>query len=76
MKENQYQDLIDVDRDVGRTSFGLMSNQVWHDDPKRLVFILARYKFVARLLEGRATGGRCCSGIWSLQGDRQMHALA
>ena len=32
-----------------------MSNQVWHDDPKRLVFILARYKFVARLLEGRAT---------------------
>jgi len=55
MKENQYQDLIDVDRDVGRTSFGLMSNQVWHDDPKRLVFVLARYKFVARLLEGRAT---------------------
>lgn len=35
MKENQYQDLIDVDRDVGRTSFGLMSNQVWHDDPKQ-----------------------------------------
>ena len=55
MKENQYQDLIDVDRDVGRASFGLMSNQVWHDDPKRLVFVLARYKFVARLLEGRAT---------------------
>ena len=55
MKENQYQDLIDVDRDVGRASFGLMCNQVWHDDPKRLVFVLARYKFVARLLEGRAT---------------------
>ena len=55
MKENQYQDLIDVDRDVGRTSCGLVSKQVWHDDPKRLVFILACYKFVARLLEGRAT---------------------
>ena len=54
MKENQYQDPIDVDRDVGRKPFGLMSNQVWYDDPKRLVFVLARYKSVARLLR-RAT---------------------
>lgn len=27
-----------------------MSNQVWHDDPKRLTFVLARYKFVSRML--------------------------
>lgn len=30
-----------------------MSSQVWHDDPRRLAFVLARYKFVARMLEGR-----------------------
>ena len=31
-----------------------MTNQVWHDDPRRLVFMLARYKFVAKMLSGRA----------------------
>ena len=31
-----------------------MTNQVWHDDPRRLAFVLARYKFVAKMLEGRA----------------------
>jgi len=33
--------------------FGLMSNQVWHDDPKRLLFVLSRYKFVSKMLIGR-----------------------
>jgi 2-polyprenyl-3-methyl-5-hydroxy-6-metoxy-1,4-benzoquinol methylase len=37
----------------GLTPLGLMSNQTWHDDPKRLVFLLARYKFVAKMLTGR-----------------------
>jgi 2-polyprenyl-3-methyl-5-hydroxy-6-metoxy-1,4-benzoquinol methylase len=31
---------------------GLMSGWSWHDDPKRLVFYLSRYKFVAKMLEG------------------------
>ena len=30
--------------------FGLMSAQTWVDDPKRLVFLLARYKFVSKLV--------------------------
>lgn len=30
-----------------------MTNQVWQDDPKRLAFLLARYKFVAKMLAGR-----------------------
>jgi 2-polyprenyl-3-methyl-5-hydroxy-6-metoxy-1,4-benzoquinol methylase len=29
-----------------------MSNQTWQDDPKRLVFVLARYKFVSRMFAG------------------------
>src|SRR5262245_35891041 len=31
-----------------------MTSQVWTDDPRRLAFVLARYKFVAKMLEGRA----------------------
>ena len=30
-----------------------MANQVWHDDPRRLAFTLARYKFVAKMMSGR-----------------------
>jgi len=29
-----------------------MSSQVWHDDPRRLGFVLARYKFVAKMFAG------------------------
>lgn len=33
---------------------GLMSGWSWYDDPKRLGFLLARYKFVAKMFTGRA----------------------
>lgn len=46
--------LLEVRDRIGVQRLGLMSNQVWHDDPKRLVFSLARYKFVAKMLSGRA----------------------
>jgi hypothetical protein len=29
-----------------------MTNQVWRDDPRRFAFLLARYKFVAKMLSG------------------------
>ena len=32
---------------------GLMSGWSWYDDPKRLGFLLARYKFVAKMLAGQ-----------------------
>ena len=32
---------------------GGMTAHYWEGDPKRLAFVLARYKFVARMLEGR-----------------------
>ncbi len=35
-------------------TFGPMSAQTWIDDPKRLGFLLARYKHVSRLLAGRS----------------------
>jgi len=43
---------LEVAEQSGRTTLGLMSNQVWHDDPRRLAFVLARYKFVSKMLSG------------------------
>ncbi|MDP6709256.1 MAG: class I SAM-dependent methyltransferase [Alphaproteobacteria bacterium] len=51
-KEVQYEDCLRLAEEVGIARFGVMSNQVWHDDPKRLAFVLARYKFVAKMLSG------------------------
>ncbi len=51
-KEPQYKRLLDVQQEVGISALGLMTNQVWHEDPRRLTFILARYKFVAKMLSG------------------------
>lgn len=47
--EPQYEALLELDRQ----SFGLMSSATWHQDPKRLTFLLSRYKFVSRMLEGQ-----------------------
>lgn len=41
-----------ADKRGGLAKLGLMNSDVWHDDPKRLVFTLSRYKFVAKLLSG------------------------
>ena len=51
-KEPQNQLFVDTFKDRGLTTLGMMSNQVWLDDPKRLAFVLSRYKFVAKLFSG------------------------
>jgi SAM-dependent methyltransferase len=51
-REPQYERCLEVSETIGRTTLGLMSNQVWHDDPRRLLFVLARYKFVSKMLKG------------------------
>jgi 2-polyprenyl-3-methyl-5-hydroxy-6-metoxy-1,4-benzoquinol methylase len=51
-KEAQYDGLLDLAQQEGLQQFGLMSSQVWRDDPRRLGFVLARYKFVAKMLVG------------------------
>lgn len=40
-------------KDIPRVSLGLMSNQLWAEDPKMLGIHLARYKFVAKMLMGK-----------------------
>src|SRR5436190_5167932 len=52
-KEPQYQPMLEIKARKGLARLGLMNNQVWNDDPRRLVFTLARYKFVAKMLSGK-----------------------
>ena len=52
-KEPQYSLLLDVREKHGVSRLGLMVNESWNQDPKRTLFTLARYKFVARMLAGR-----------------------
>ena len=47
-REKQYSYLLDLEE----RKLGLMMNRVWDNDPRRLSFVLARYKFVAKMFEG------------------------
>jgi 2-polyprenyl-3-methyl-5-hydroxy-6-metoxy-1,4-benzoquinol methylase len=52
-REPQYQRTIEIAMEKGCTTLGLMTNQVWEDDPRRLAITLSRYKFVAKMLSGK-----------------------
>jgi cyclopropane fatty-acyl-phospholipid synthase-like methyltransferase len=52
-REPQYRRIIEIRDERGLTPLGPMMNQVWQDDPRRLAFVLARYKFVAKMLSGK-----------------------
>ena len=52
-REPQYNVVLDVRDQEGIACLGLMTNQAWFADPKRLTFTFARYKFVAKMLAGR-----------------------
>lgn len=46
---------LQVSRRIGETRLGLLKNWEWYDDPRRLLFSMARYKFVAKMFAGRAS---------------------
>lgn len=50
--EPQYKLLDEAIESQGLAKFGPMSSFTWNTDPKRLLFVLSRYKFAARMLEG------------------------
>ena len=52
-REPQYQALFEAADHHGVSSLGIMINQSWNEDPKRTLFTLARYKFVAKMLLGK-----------------------
>lgn len=47
------QELIEQEKNLGLQKLGLMNSNVWHQDPKRLAFTFARYKFVSKMLDGQ-----------------------
>ena len=47
-KEEQYSYLLELEE----KKLGLMMNRVWDNDPKRLSFVLSRYKFVSKMFDG------------------------
>ena len=51
-KEQQYSIIFDTVEKHGISNLGLMINESWNQDPKRTLFTLARYKFVAKMLSG------------------------
>ena len=52
--ESQY-DVLDamMNQNGGLSTFGPMSSFTWNNDPKRLLFVLSRYKTTAKLLENQ-----------------------
>lgn len=52
-KEPQYGIVFDVIEKHGVAKLGLMANESWNQDPKRTLFTLSRYKFVAKMMAGR-----------------------
>jgi 2-polyprenyl-3-methyl-5-hydroxy-6-metoxy-1,4-benzoquinol methylase len=50
--EKQYKIFYDFKNDYGLYKLGLMSNFTWNNDPKRLLFMMSRYKFVSKMLSG------------------------
>jgi SAM-dependent methyltransferase len=61
-REPQYNRCIEIRDAQGLTSLGLMTNQIFEDDPRRLAFVLSRYKFVSKMLEGKKFVGELGCG--------------
>lgn len=52
-KESQNQIQIDLYRQKGSVRLGPWASYIWRNDPKHLGFLLARYKFCAKMLTGK-----------------------
>jgi len=50
--EPQYNYMLDLEASVGRQYLGLVGSAVLLEDPRRLTFLLSRYKFVAKMFDG------------------------
>ena len=52
-KEAQNQDQLDTYAKQGPVKLGPWTSHMWRSDPRHLGFLLARYKFCAKMLEGK-----------------------
>lgn len=53
-KEPQNQVQIENYRQQGPATMGPWTSHIWRTDPRHLLFVLARYKFCAKMLQGKA----------------------
>lgn len=51
--ETQYEGHLDLKDKQGLVELGVEKSANWHSDPKRLVFVLSRYKFASKMLSGK-----------------------
>lgn len=49
----QHQRSQELSHRQGLTPLGISKNRVWHEDPRRLMIVMSRYKFVAKMLSGK-----------------------
>jgi hypothetical protein len=61
-REPQYSRSVELKNSIGLVPLGMVANQLWHDDPRSLAFVLARYKFIAKMLNGRHDVAEVCCG--------------
>lgn len=61
-REPQYSRCVELKNTSGLTSLGMVANQIWNDDPRSLSFLLARYKFIAKMFSGRHDVGEVGCG--------------
>lgn len=52
-KEKHYDILFHTEKKFGLNHLGIMTSYGWDSDPKRLTFVLSRYKFVSKMLAGK-----------------------
>src|SRR5262249_535883 len=68
----QYQAHVALRDALGLSRLGLRANAAWHADPKRLGIVLARYKFVAKMLSGKKRVLEVgCGDAWASRVVRQ-----
>ena len=71
-RERQYQAHIELRAAKGAAKLGLRADAAWHADPKRLGIVLSRYKFTAKMLEGKARVLEVgCGDAWASRVVRQ-----
>lgn len=52
-KEAQNQSQIDDYMTLGPITFGPWTSHIWRSDPRHMTFLMSRYKFIAKMLQGR-----------------------
>ena len=52
-QSSENQRVLELEAEIGLERLGLMSSQLWYDDPRGMVFSFSRYKFVAKMLNGK-----------------------